>query len=662
MKWRLARYGGTLILVVALAVAGCAGSPPADVKPAGPARAVAITREPSGRILMENDTIKLMIDPTQGGSVVSFVHKPLGKDVVPPNRGGDRMGLFLDHYWEDGWPWPGEMMPAKYEVVEIRSEPAQASVRMRYTLKGSYAGKSDPKVQGLVFEKTLSLHADQDAVFCRVLFRNPTDETRMVAYWLQNYYHVGGDYDAGKDVSARPTTAGIFRAGRIVGKDFIRDVTRGWSAATDTEKRHGMVWLMGYDYLNSLYNYNSNVTQEWVYDRVLIPAGKVWETDVVLLPFSNVRNISSASQNLIAGLRIARKDGKILLTHSLRQGTRPAGDVQLGVEVMSGATDRRAQFSLKVGAISDGVMVVTQEIAEDIPDPLIVKVTATGESGGGPFEEKYWDFYVGTYGYGANVQVDMVTPVYQQKRPEKKPVLLKPDVIRRIREKRLYYAMMGLFSGCYRLDEAFRLAGQERAPEGMPTVGEYTLNTYGMGPQISAFPFDYDILMRYDAVVVANVNLDCLGPIGKEMLHDYVTHGGGLLVLGGKAAYGAGGWRGSRIEELLPVELNPSGFDLEKIENSTLRPGEPHWITKDIDLSSGPRVEFVHRVAAVKQGAKVLLYAGKKPFLATWETDDGRAACILGTPYGPEAGQYFRWEHWPALMKNILQWLGGRGG
>ena len=73
-------------------------------------------------------------------------------------------------------------------------------------------------------------------------------------------------------------------------------------------------------------------------------------------------------------------------------------------------------------------------------------------------------------------------------------------------------------------------------------------------------------------------------------------------------------------------------------------------------------MEFVHRVAAVKQGAKVLLYAGKKPFLATWETDDGRAACILGTPYGPEAGQYFRWEHWPALMKNILQWLGGRGG
>ena len=632
--------------------------------PAQAGEPVKVSQAAGGMVTMENETIRMVVDPTHGGSVISFVHKPLGRDVVPPNRAGDQMGLMLDHYWEDGWPWPGEMMTAKYKVADVKTVGGEGVLRMRCALKGTYAGKSDPKVKGLVFEKTITLRSGIDAVFCRAAFSNPTQETKVVAYWLQNYYHVGGDYDEKEDVFARPTTTGIFRAGRVAAtREFIWDATRGWTAATDTGKGHGLVCLMDYNYLNSLYNYANNVTQEWVYDKALIPPGKTWGTDIVVLPFSNVRDISFASPHLIAGLHISRaKDGKILLTHSLRQGIRPAGDVNLSVEVMSGSSDKRRTFALKPGSLGQSVKALKQEIADDIPDPLIVKVRATGQSGGQLFEEDYWDWYTGTYGYGRNVQVDMITPVYQEKRPRKRPVLLKPDVIRRIRGKRLYYAMMGLYSEHYRLDEAFRLAGQEPAPDGMPTVGEYTLNTYGMGPQISEFPFDYDKLMRYEAIVIANVHVDCLGPLGKPMLHDYVTHGGGLLVLGGMAAYSSSGWKKSPLQELLPVELADTLFDLERLHEGTLRVGEPHPITKAVRQTPAPRADYINRVNAVKKGAKVLLYAGDRPFLVVWQTGKGRVACLLGTPYGAAEGQYFKWDEWPMLMKNVLHWLGAEKG
>lgn len=650
-----------LICSSLLVAAAAAGEPSPGTSPRG----ATATRLADGSIAMANETIKLVVDPARGGSVISLIHQRVGKDIIPPKRGNDQMGLLLDHYWKDGWPWPGEMMAAAYEVVKIESESDRAAVTMRYTLKGQWAGKSDPQLAGLIFEKTIRLLAGVDAVFCRAGFRNKTKEAKIVAYWIQNYFHTGGDYDAEKDVFARPTTTGVFRRGRTVGHDFIWDAPRAWTAATDTEKDLGLAWLMDYDYLNSFYNFSNNVTQEWVYDRVLVPPGKAWSTEVAMLPFAGVRSVSHASANLIAGLHVARDDGAIVLSHTLRHATNPVEDVRLVVEVLGGSSDRKAKSTLTIGTIDGRVKAIEQKIVENIPDPLIVRVTASGQSAGKRFEEKYWDFHVGTYGYGGNVQVDMITPVYQEKRPAKRPVLLKPDGIERIRGRRWYYAMMGLFSERYRLDQAFDLAGREPPPEDVPAVGEYTLNTYGMGPQISAFPYDYDKLMRYEAVVIANVHVDCLGPIGREMLRDYVTHGGGLLVLGGMAAYACADWTGSALGDVLPVEPRAEPFDVRRIESGGLRLGRPHAIMEGIDLAARPGAEYIHQLRAVRDGAEVLLYAGKHPFLVVWEKDRGRVACVLGTPYGstPAGGppQYVDWEHWPRLVANVLRWL-GRGG
>jgi len=72
-----------------------------------------------------------------------------------------------------------------------------------------------------------------------------------------------------------------------------------------------------------------------------------------------------------------------------------------------------------------------------------------------------------------------------------------------------------------------------------------------------AMPTDLLSLQAHDLVVLQNVPADAIGPEGMELLSAYVRDlGGGLLTLGGRESYGAGGWRGSALEELIPVSLD----------------------------------------------------------------------------------------------------------
>lgn len=88
------------------------------------------------------------------------------------------------------------------------------------------------------------------------------------------------------------------------------------------------------------------------------------------------------------------------------------------------------------------------------------------------------------------------------------------------------------------LTEALARAGLEvevRAPEGMP--------------------HDLVSLSRFRAVVLENVEAARLGP-GMEALAGFVSEqGGGLLLTGGRASFGVGGYHASEIDPLLPVSM-----------------------------------------------------------------------------------------------------------
>ena len=64
------------------------------------------------------------------------------------------------------------------------------------------------------------------------------------------------------------------------------------------------------------------------------------------------------------------------------------------------------------------------------------------------------------------------------------------------------------------------------------------------------------ILARYDLVVLADVPRAAFSEAGLAALEAFVRGGGGLIVAGGTQSFGPGGYRGTRLEGLLPVRLD----------------------------------------------------------------------------------------------------------
>ena len=74
---------------------------------------------------------------------------------------------------------------------------------------------------------------------------------------------------------------------------------------------------------------------------------------------------------------------------------------------------------------------------------------------------------------------------------------------------------------------------------------------------VDGIPANAVMLQGYDAVILANVPRSAISDDQDKMLASYVHDmGGGLIMIGGDQAFGAGGWQGSAVEKILPVDMD----------------------------------------------------------------------------------------------------------
>ncbi len=74
----------------------------------------------------------------------------------------------------------------------------------------------------------------------------------------------------------------------------------------------------------------------------------------------------------------------------------------------------------------------------------------------------------------------------------------------------------------------------------------------------TALPNDLLSLQRYDLIVLDDVAATDLSRDQHELLARWVNDlGGGLIMVGGERSFGAGGWNGTALERVLPLELDP---------------------------------------------------------------------------------------------------------
>ena len=110
-----------------------------------------------------------------------------------------------------------------------------------------------------------------------------------------------------------------------------------------------------------------------------------------------------------------------------------------------------------------------------------------------------------------------------------------------------------------------RILYVDNVPDGGGDLLARTLNAQGVEVSRAdhitpeAFPGSLIELQNYDAVILANVPF---GPGGlsdpqQQNLAQYVHDlGGGLVMIGGPDTFGAGGWQGKKLEEVLPVNMD----------------------------------------------------------------------------------------------------------
>lgn len=68
------------------------------------------------------------------------------------------------------------------------------------------------------------------------------------------------------------------------------------------------------------------------------------------------------------------------------------------------------------------------------------------------------------------------------------------------------------------------------------------------------FPKNLD---EFEAVILSNIPATELSEENQNQLESYVNNGGGLIALGGDQSFTAGGWHGTTLEKLMPVECIP---------------------------------------------------------------------------------------------------------
>ncbi len=72
------------------------------------------------------------------------------------------------------------------------------------------------------------------------------------------------------------------------------------------------------------------------------------------------------------------------------------------------------------------------------------------------------------------------------------------------------------------------------------------------------FLIDLAKLMDTDAIILVNTDCSNFTFAQQDMICSYVNDlGGGLVMTGGPSPFGAGGWIGSPVAEILPVDLDP---------------------------------------------------------------------------------------------------------
>lgn len=632
------------------------------------ADAVKLTEEPGGSgtlYRLENYRVNLVIDPARGGAVVSYKDKLGGNvELIQQTK---YTGLCLDHF--QAQTWPGELLEVPYDVLVIKKSPEECILQLSRKALGEFRGHQEPGLKGVLIEKQYLLSAESPALVCRTKISAPAQNSSTPAYWLQNVFWAGGTYDAGGDWSFRPSSRGVRakskeKPGHAGTEDFLNDFSAGWLALLDKKSKSGLVFVTDYDDLKTLYVNKGNLSIELMFNPTYIPPGSSAQFTTRIIPVAGLDNVITATPDFIAGAKVTSNNkGSGSVTMDFVRSGNSIKSLGLDIAVKSVTDPQKVAKagSINVESIKDTVKSGSVQFSGAGLDPLVIVAKGmVATTSGATNEVSFEDFFPGAYRWAENIDTDMSSPVYKGVRPMQKIKLNRPSKLAlRCPGSSNVWFLDGLLDDKWKVNDSVNLVALNNPS--LTKTGSATKSSGPFGHSLTFFPHDYEQLLTFNYIIVGGAKAEAMGPIGMEMLADFQKAGGGIILLGGPAAYGKSGFAGTRFEALLPVTIAKSGFDLLDVNGAEIKVANDLPMLQGLDWGDSPRVRYLHDVA-IKPWGKVILTAGGKPFLVIGETPGkARVACFLGAPMGTVTnGQgvpFWEWRDMPYLIRQVAWWV-----
>ncbi len=120
-----------------------------------------------------------------------------------------------------------------------------------------------------------------------------------------------------------------------------------------------------------------------------------------------------------------------------------------------------------------------------------------------------------------------------------------------------FYQNNSIYGYCYAENlPSVLVVGSGESAENMRLLLESAQLSVDVVPP-SETPLSYDTLIAYDSVVLADVDYNELAEDFVTSLDSFVRYaGGGLIAIGGENSFGPGGYSGTLLEDMLPVEMD----------------------------------------------------------------------------------------------------------
>ena len=151
---------------------------------------------------------------------------------------------------------------------------------------------------------------------------------------------------------------------------------------------------------------------------------------------------------------------------------------------------------------------------------------------------------------------------------------------------------------------------------------------------------------RYDVYVLSDLPANFLTPTQQALLTRAVQKGAGLIMLGGRSSFGAGGWERTDLAEVLPVIMRPSDGQIEPEGGVRFQPN-----TRGLDnylLQIAPNKTESQRIWRALPPLPGVNHLGepKKNALIFGQTEGGRAEPVMIGMDGPGRVLAFGGETW----------------